>query len=299
MKTTTTFLISLLFITTAFSQSYIPLPTSGVVWRQLDRDGDVGICFDYQITILGDTIINSMVYQKLLKSGVEKIANGSACGAYFNTIDRRAGYFRNDSINQKVWYINPAFGINNDTLLYDFDLQIGDTLKNWYLTDNYHFIVDSLEYVILGGKSRKKFYLDDLCGGATDPVIIEGIGSNFGLLSSMICYMDLSYSLLCMKDSLQTIYPDSSYICDLVTSIEEHQSKVEEIQIYPNPTTGSFLIEDMERIENIQLYNNLGQLVKEVETHDGSINIKENSGIYFLKVIYNDGKVAFGKVVKQ
>lgn len=52
-------------------------------------------------------------------------------------------------------------------------------------------------------------------------------------------------------------------------------------------------------IEDIQLYNNLGQLVREVETHDGSINIKENSGIYFLKVIYKDGKVAFGKLVKQ
>ena len=102
-----------------------------------------------------------------------------------------------------------------------------------------------------------------------------------------------------MKDSLQTIYPDSSYICDIVSSIEEHLSKAEELQIYPNPTTGNLQIKDMERIENIQLYNNLGQLVRQVESLNGNICIKEEVGIYFLKVKYNDGRVAFGKLVKN
>lgn len=71
-----------------------------------------------------------MIYHKIQSSGVV-YSNSTAFGGWCSSSIQYSGYgyagaFRNDSLNKKVYFVKP--GMLNDTLFYDFDLQLGDTL---------------------------------------------------------------------------------------------------------------------------------------------------------------------------
>lgn len=59
-------------------------------------------------------------------------------------------------------------------------------------------------------------------------------------------------------------------------------------QIYPNPTSGLINFEFGDKIENVSVYNNLGQLLlqKKVEDYNTSVNIESYpNGIYLIKLV--------------
>ncbi|MEM0993981.1 MAG: T9SS type A sorting domain-containing protein [Bacteroidota bacterium] len=73
------------------------------------------------------------------------------------------------------------------------------------------------------------------------------------------------------------------------------------LSIAPNPVQDVlyFTFDDIKEIQNIQLYNNAGQLVKEVSSFDGQINMQElNTGIYIL-VVHTAAERFEVRVVKQ
>jgi hypothetical protein len=77
----------------------------------------------------------------------------------------------------------------------------------------------------------------------------------------------------------------------------------EEIKIFPNPTTSTFMITGIHNISEIEIYNILGQKImqKKNETHSPSIEINLNekqNGIYFIK-LKNGNFYSTFKVLKQ
>ena len=72
--------------------------------------------------------------------------------------------------------------------------------------------------------------------------------------------------------------------------------------IYPNPTTGQFTIENSElRIENVEVYDVYGKLIKTVKVEDykAVIDLTANaSGIYFAR-IYTDKGMVTKQIVKK
>ena len=72
--------------------------------------------------------------------------------------------------------------------------------------------------------------------------------------------------------------------------------------IYPNPTTGQFTIENSElRIENVEVYDVYGKLIKTVKVEDykAIVDLTANaSGIYFARIITDKGMVT-KQIVKK
>lgn len=60
------------------------------------------------------------------------------------------------------------------------------------------------------------------------------------------------------------------------------------ISVFPNPNNGTFTIEGLEKQNNIEIYDVIGQIIYKTTAMNGSININLSSatkGIYFYKVI--------------
>ena len=98
----------------------------------------------------------------------------------------------------------------------------------------------------------------------------------------------------------------SHNFCVTATGVEAVPALVQNVQIYPNPTSGIFTVAlglNRNNEMNLQVYNAIGQLV---ETHYNSgaqnylyeIDLSDNpAGIYFVKVVVGD-EVLTRKVIK-
>jgi hypothetical protein len=63
------------------------------------------------------------------------------------------GALKEDSLNNKTYFVFPGF--SNDSLFYDYNLNIGDTLKG-YMNGGCNIIISSIDSVIVGSEFRKK-----------------------------------------------------------------------------------------------------------------------------------------------
>ena len=84
--------------------------------------------------------------------------------------------------------------------------------------------------------------------------------------------------------------------CENVTVVGLQEKKKSELRIYPNPTTGILTIEGAEGIASI--YDIYGRLVLTANTNALDIS-KAAMGIYFVRVLDEQGKVYVAKVMKE
>lgn len=106
--------------------------------------------YQYAQFINGDTIIAGKTYHKLYRTGNE---DAVLCGYYDTYQNSFSGLFRQDIANKKVYMYSFAF--HTDTLLYDFNLSINDTVPetvNNYYGANY---VSSIDSVLIDHKSER------------------------------------------------------------------------------------------------------------------------------------------------
>src|SRR5262245_40876794 len=112
---------------------YHPFPDSNASWNiQYYDPVSCGSCsnwhFEWFSYVLdGDTMINSVTYHKLSVPFV----SASDSGCCINHSVGYAGSIRQDIPAKKVYFIPPAS--STEQLLYDFNLQVGDTIKNYPL----------------------------------------------------------------------------------------------------------------------------------------------------------------------
>jgi len=92
-----------------------------------------------------------------------------------------------------------------------------------------------------------------------------------------------------------TIFVDGDefeYVVFTLTNISEiHDS---EIEMFPNPADNQVKLKSGSTIESLELYNHVGQLVKQINTSSKLININTSdfeSGVYFIKVFSHDNVI--------
>ena len=75
----------------------------------------------------------------------------------------------------------------------------------------------------------------------------------------------------------------------------------EELQVYPNPTNGTFQVKGKYIIKEINLIDGIGRIVYEGRANSKSVNLKLDlsKGIYSLMAKYSDGERATLKIVIQ
>jgi hypothetical protein len=196
----------------------------------------------------------------------------------------------------KVW--KRHLNTSEETLLYDFTANVGDTLC--FGEPGASFVLDSISIEQIGSVDRRKFWFgleyDGFGNPHTKETWVEGIGSDFGLLwSGYYGVYDGWHCLLCFHQYGELVWQNPEYnTCSYpYDAIEENKDS--EISVYPNPVRDRVVIEGIEAVE-IQVYNTLGQVVKTVRGTNEIPVADLPQGVYMLRVTDADGKVYINKI---
>jgi Secretion system C-terminal sorting domain len=292
------FLLSLLTITlTARSQSgnYHPFPDSNAVWNwnfiQYYCTPFTPFDEDYSYTFDGDTLIGSMQYHKIKTPFIQ--VNNPGCGTHND--DGYKGCIRQDIANKKVYCILPNDSVEH--IIFDFNLQVGDTIPTIPSFVCYSKLyVTQIDSVLIGNSYRKRWLSSSSAFN-----IIEGIGANWEFFQPMCEVIDGATGLLtCFTQNSTPVYPDSTFNCALITNINSVSDIHSFVKLFPNPFHTSMTISLNVENASMEIYNSFGEFVRHVKITEHSTVIHRNSladGIYFYRLLTDNGKIASGKFV--
>lgn len=277
----------------AQTNQYIPFPDEGCwsIWKvEYDESNTIKTQFDR--TMKGDTIINGLSYKK-----------------YFDPVLKSA--IRNDVPNKKVYCYD--FALKKDSLMYDFNLKVGDTVL--VMPPNKYWVAE-IDSVLLLDKvyhNRYKFNRPKPIGMGGSPQLsplIEGLGYFAGSkfehfpLSEM---RGIDYTTVCAsgnKKLLIAIFgtpPSGEYCGTIINDIEDAQSK-ETITLFPNPTNAKLEIRTVDiNVVSVEVMNVLGSKIESIEWKGGAMEIdliNQPSGIYFIRLIDKNGISFTRKILK-
>ena len=292
-------LINVLLALSSVAQKsiYYPFPDSNAQWNMhLSLMGYPGPAHEefYSIIISGDTLINSLSYQKLVILFVQ--SSGKSTTSLITPGYK--GAIRQDTFNKKVFIIPPT--TVTEQLLYDFTMQVGDTVRGYIETNtNPKDVVESIDSVLVGNNYHKRWSINPNYYIS----FIEGVGSTYGLIEySPGGVVDLAdISTTCFQQNGITLYPDTISNCELITSIAPKDNKNEAFRIYPNPFHGSFTVEFDKsiNIEEIRLTDIFGRIILKQQT--GTLTKIEignlQDQIYILTIIDKDSKTTNEKII--
>jgi hypothetical protein len=297
---------------TYFAQSYTPFPTSNASWIE------VIYCQEKHYSLVGDTLVNNKTYHQLYVNDKIYTQNATGCpmGSGSTIYGSYAGAYRNDSINKRVYFLPP--NLQSDTLLYDFNYSIGDTLKSTYkpidTTSGIAYTLIRIDSIFTAGKTRNRYTFYD-CSTPSSPSIdtlrfIEGIGSNQSLLGYSHACNSFGYDMQyidCFREGPTASFSTlSSQGCStpLITDVESIQFTENLLSISPNPTNGKLRINSSLEIKRIELYNLSGSQIRDIRVdksipEESVIFLPQAAGIYFLRIVTQDGSTYSEKIVKQ
>lgn len=221
----------------------------------------------------GDTIINDTLFYKLFYEGTARYpdwAKRKLSGYY--------GEIRNDTLNRQVWL--------GDFLLYDFNLQIGDSV--FYGCDRPQPI-ESIDSVLYCNQWHNRYnYTND---NGDNLYVIEGIGSIFGLIPRN-CATNLSWL---------TCYGETGHVsCDTCsTPTYVYNIAFKDIKIYPVPASDWIFIRHTEVEElSVTIYSLLGKEVLSLTiSAQSKIDVSHlKEGLYLIQ-ISSEKKDYFDKIV--
>jgi hypothetical protein len=254
---------------------------------------------DYQYVVQGDTTIQNQNY-KLVQRGPFVPAN-HLCSPnipYVDTYPHTTGLYifgglRQDTLAKKIYFY--SFKVNAEYLLYDFAMQIGDTVKGFFAMDTLldgmgisttywcgNCRITSIDSVNLNGEYHKRLWVN-----LYHTAIIEGIGTDKGLFEPLFAF-EADGRLLCTSIGNQTLYGDSlCYQMDL-SPVNENTANLG-VSIFPNPASEEFTV----KVDNptaklhIALYNLTGQQVGSYSSGGNQLTIPRNNlpnGVYVAQI---------------
>lgn len=203
MKNLFTLLFFVNLCSTALSQEYIPLIDEGKTWT-VGSHG-MGLICDFSDNpemyfFMGDTTFNSVTYKKVYAYNSTSIGgngnNPPFCPPFMidNQYHPTEIYIREDAANQRVYRYYPGNTIPEE-LLFDFSLNIGDSL-NGYEIDTIYTITTP------DGVERRYFGLEYFV------YMIEGIGGNWGPFTQPNIQFEGYDMLMCVKQGDLEIFGD-------------------------------------------------------------------------------------------
>ena len=287
LKISTLLFIILIISNTIVSQInvYKPFPQGNALWSMSSQSISGLNYYNYRTS--GDTMIGPYTYKKVL------YAYNTTPGPFnFSAYTFNFAY-RNDSINKKVYYLDVTGGLNSDLLWYDFNLNIGDTVKSTFSYGrsniNRDRVVQSIDSILICGTYYKRFNFNcyDYASSLT-----EGVGFMDNFIHT---YRDND----CPFEPT-IVYSTGLSTCNTV-GINEINIAKNNIHIYPNPITSDFKINTTLTLSNYTILNNLGEIVQQGKyTNQESILFSEYlNGLYLINIQDEKGNTYHIKFIKQ
>lgn len=292
-------------ITPAAQAQFVALPDSDTVWiTEFDYFGtgsDDAVLY-YMEAADHDTLINDTLYSVLMGYTLQSPTLSFAGGIYDNGLGQ-------------VYYYHPLSGHHH--LIYDFDVEVGDTLAVWTFDFNVPNVlplttleIGMVDTISIAGEPRKVIGIINT--QANQGIVhwwIQGIGGTGGLLSSSGAEpLDFSGGLDCMSAS-DTLWYSVGPVgvpggCDMLSV--ETLSAAGELHVSPNPTTGrlKFVFKNpLLAKSNCGVYDAMGRLLYERPLPAGAtlqeIDLSRfGKGTYLIKLTDPQG-VRYERVVLE
>jgi len=288
--------------------SWTQLPDSNATWCGqrgflVTGNPDAFHTYNYIQTIAGDTLINGLVYHKIYESGILDIMSippTTWTYTYYN--NEYVGYIRENN-NRQAFKIPSSSNV--ERLLYDFNLQIGDTVPS-----TPSIVVSGIDSIFDGFDFRLRFKLSSAdttfwpgFGYFEHVSWIEGIGSTGGNFFSLGPYFEHGGTVIEYTHHGVIYYQDSISSCGLTLNHDELANTIN-VKIFPNPFQDKIKIELDTNIAG-EFYFELFELsgkkcsVLKLQNKSNLIDFgKLRSGFYFYKLYDGNQCLNSGKLMK-
>lgn len=295
-------MVTLPFINSA--QNYSTIIDTGKVWSiKEESSGNPYPFFDTRCIKTGDdTLISNLNYAKTYYAKRTM---------YDTTLTEWKVYGFLREYNKRVYYRDT---LGNEGKIYDFNLNLNDTIfvRNVrfipYAGDSTKVVVTGIDSILLVDKYYKRFFLKSFNISDSfwiDDIWIEGIGSTMGLDNANYNLIGMAYTLLCFTRNDTLIYHNTNYTgCFYIPSDIDDNNSNKSIQIFPNPTKDSFVVElisNNNKIKAVEVYDILGKKMKSIENIlNKKIEVHKlnfNTGLYICKVFFTDDTFVLEKIV--
>ena len=309
MKILSVFLLLISLTITGFSQ-YSQFIDKNKLWVEEHSWEDV---YDprppessiYFVYFEGDTVINDTTYQKLYRQRffLDTWYTNDASHLIDSTLKQAEeyAYLREDTINKKVY----EYSYDIDRLIYDFSMNIGDSISEFDGT----FSLDSIVDITLdNGSVRKKYFFSDSDQYLTS-YYIEGIGGENGILSPFrsipLSGIDASNHIICYSEDSIELYGTCNQPDYVITKTSDLVDSQYSIKLYPNPSNNQALIDLGEVYETIKitiLDIKGAALIEKTYNQEQFCDIKLHSldrGIYLVNVEINKKSEISTTLIKQ
>lgn len=212
----------------------------------------------YNYYLSGDTLANGFTYKKVMRQGTETVywLGGNPppppmCTGTSQFGPELVALLRQDGLAIFEWQEDM------DVLVYDFDLNTGDTLPlsttNW----NTDITVGAIDSIQVGTEWRKRFALIN----SWAPYLVEGIGSSHGLLEPVSNFFDCGYELECFGLGSMGYYPSQGPDCHMAMGLFDPPARPAQFQVFPNPAiTGVEVVSDRS-LGTVRLFDAQGREV--------------------------------------
>jgi hypothetical protein len=292
---------------TAYSQIYQPFPIGASRWTEHTQD-PTGYptqvtSSNYYVYNVGDTLIAGHLYQLLQGSGFTRVdINPGGFGGPPSSFLQPFIWNNGNTIAyrdtlKKIYFYN--FLSNVDSVAYDFNLNLGDTLGDTFLNmrsnSNY---VSGIDSFLVGADYHKRFWISQAGNPQPFVALIEGVGSTNGLIEKLTPPFEIFATTICFNyNGYQTMIDTISgnFDCDIYASVSDIENINANVIVTPNPVNNLFTVKLKDpSTEKIEIISSLGvkMFSQEINNSDAIVidSQKWKSGIYFLKVTCNKSK---------
>ncbi|MEZ5017152.1 MAG: T9SS type A sorting domain-containing protein [Flavipsychrobacter sp.] len=273
----------------------------------------------YNDFVSGDSVVKGKIYKliKQYKKGKVFSDHGVETITRYSTTDQKLlGGIRVDS--EKVYFINLDVDTNKsmslaplaETIIYDFDLKVGDTVK-WKPYDNIVLNIDSVK--LSNGKYEKRYHFFN--GAYYKDFWIRGVGSSFGFLHTYddypyMYYWEDKYHGVCYEGSAsfkfyETANLDTTIVdhCYLIFPLSVNSVSTEaSFILYPNPVSGStYMLKLVEDAVSVNVYDIKGKVVSSsVDMAKGLHQMQAPGvvGVYIVQVVGKNGSISYARFEK-
>ena len=290
---------------------YHPFSDGPTIWSE--EDGIWCTYTGHQYKLEGDTVVPGVGQGKMLFHRRTYTGSYPCPDAYAEVLHedfQLIGLVEQDIPNKEVYFTrltpdlsafpvcfftfgDDAYPLNERVLLYDFNIKVGDILP-WRPVLNEVLAVDS---ILLNDGTRRQVYYFDL---NNEYYWIEGIGSSFGFLNSRAYpALDINCGMLyCYRDSGLLKYNTvDAVFCDSV-SVGTHQPATRvDLELYPNPTSGSVRLDVPADVVPalLRIFDAQGRLLgaQEISSAPALLDVKwlgSGANLLFLQLQSNDGR---------